>query len=55
MRRQKVEALEAVEDDVRSATAFYESWRSDGRRYFEDQLSETLSWIEWNPELFPKR
>jgi hypothetical protein len=55
MRSQKVEALEPVEEDVRSAMAFYDSWRSDGGRYFEQQFFETLSWIEWNPELFPRR
>jgi hypothetical protein len=55
MKSQKVEALDEVERDVRSAMAFYDSWRSDGGRYFEEQFYETLSWIEWNPELFPKR
>ncbi len=26
-----------------------------GRGYFRGQFMEAVSWIEWNPELFPKR
>jgi len=56
MRSQKVEALDAVEDDLRSAMAYYESWRKDGGSYFKRSVSRhTVAWIEWNPELFPKR
>lgn len=55
MRSQPAEALEVVEDDLRQARAFYDSWRLDGNSYFQRQFNETVSWIEWNPELFPKK
>lgn len=55
MRSQKVEALEIVEGDLRYARSYYDSWRADGGSYFQDQFRDTISWIEWNPELFPKR
>ena len=55
MRSQPVEALDVVEGDLRHAMAFYESWRMEGSSYFQNQFTETVSWIEWNPELFPKQ
>jgi hypothetical protein len=55
MRSQRVEALEAVEDDLHAAKTFYDSWRNDGSTYFEAQFWDTVAWIEWNPELFPMR
>jgi hypothetical protein len=55
MRSQPVEALEVLEDDLRHARTFYDSWRMDGSSYFQKQFNEAVSWIEWNPELFPKK
>ena len=55
MKSQPVEALEIVEDDLRQAGAFYDSWRMEGSSYFQKQFNETVSWIEWNPELFSKK
>jgi ParE toxin of type II toxin-antitoxin system, parDE len=52
---QPVEALEVVEADLRSAQDYYASWRSDGASYLKAQFDEAVKWIEWNPELFPKR
>ena len=53
MKNQPVEVLQAVEEDLRAAMAFYDSWRYDGGNYFWHQYRDTVSWIEWNPELFP--
>ncbi len=55
MRSQPVEALEIVEVDLREACAFYDSWRAEGGAYFRQQFRETAQWIEWNPELFPRK
>jgi hypothetical protein len=50
-----VEALEIVEEDMAYAMTYYSSWRADGAAYFKNQFDEAVKWIEWNPELFPKR
>lgn len=50
-----VEFLEIVEDDLRHACAFYESWQTDGALKFQAKFRETIDWIEWNPELFPRK
>lgn len=55
MRSQPVEFLASVAEDLRYAYDYYESWRSDGRIWFRDRLKETISWIEWNPEMFPRK
>ena len=55
MRSQRVEALEAVAADLLYAREYYDSWRSDGSAYFKGQFDETVAWIEWNPELFPRK
>ena len=55
MKSQPVEALDIVETDMVFATEYYASWRSDGASYFKGQFEEAVKWIEWNPELFPKR
>jgi hypothetical protein len=55
MRSQRVEALEEVADDLRSAKEFYASWRSDGAAYFHQQFEDTIAWIAWNPELFRRK
>jgi hypothetical protein len=55
VRSQRVEFLEFVEDDLRYARAYYDSWKTDGAEWFQERFREAISWIEWNPELFPKK
>ena len=55
MRSQPVEFLAVVEDDLRYASDYYDSWLSDGGIWFRDRFRETVAWIEWNPEMFPKK
>lgn len=55
MRTQPVEFLESVQIDLREALAFYETWQSDGSPKFQDKFRDTIAWIEWNPELFPRK
>ena len=55
MKSQPVEFLEFVEDDLRYAYEYYDSWLADGRGWFRERFHETVSWIEWNPEMFPKK
>lgn len=53
MKEQPVEFLECVELDLRDARSFYDSWLTGGELIFHRKFLETVSWIEWNPELFP--
>lgn len=55
VRSQPVEFLEFIEDDLRYARAYYDSWKTDGADWFQGRLREAISWIEWNPEMFPKQ
>ena len=55
MRSQPVEFLACVEDDLRYANDYYDSWLANGSAWFRDRFRETVSWIEWNPEMFPKK
>jgi hypothetical protein len=55
VRSQPVEFLEFVEDDLRYARAYYDSWKTDGAHWFQERFREAISWIEWNPELFAKK
>ena len=55
MKSQPVEFLEFVEDDLRFAYGFYDSWHPGGREFFRERFREAVEWIEWNPELFPKK
>jgi hypothetical protein len=55
VRSQPVEFLAFVEDDLRYAYDYYDSWLSDGSMWFRNLFRETVSWIEWNPEMFPKK
>jgi len=50
-----VVALEDVEADLKSAIAHYESWRSDAKAHVLALYDETIRWIEWNPDLFPRK
>jgi hypothetical protein len=55
VRSQPVEFLAVVEGDLRYAYDYYDSWQSNGSAVFRDRFHETVSWIEWNPEMFPKK
>ncbi len=55
MRSQPVEVLEDVVADLRAAQAYYDSWRHNGSTFFLQQFRDTVAWIAWNPELFPRR
>jgi len=48
-------ALSEVESDLESAIAHYEGWRTDGKAHILALYDETIRWIEWNPDLFPKK
>ena len=55
MKSQPVEFLELVEHDLRYAHEFYDSWKANGAGDFQERFRECISWIEWNPVMFPKQ
>ena len=55
MKSRPVEFLEPVEHDLRYARDFYESWKLLGEQDFMQRFRECAAWIEWNPEMFPKK
>jgi hypothetical protein len=55
VRSQPVEFLEFVERDLRYAHAYYGSCKTEGAEWLQERFRETISWVEWNPELFPKK
>ncbi|MFI5336738.1 MAG: type II toxin-antitoxin system RelE/ParE family toxin [Opitutales bacterium] len=55
MKSQPVEFLEAVEHDLNYALDFYDSWKTGGAQQFLTLFHEAVTWIEWNPEQFPKK
>ena len=55
MRTQPAEFLEFVELDLRQAHAFYDSWQTGGAQKFQAKFRDAIAWIEWNPELFPRK
>jgi plasmid stabilization system protein ParE len=55
MKSLPVWALPEVEGDLRAAIAHYSSWRSDGAEHVGRKYDETIGWIGWNPEAFPKK
>jgi plasmid stabilization system protein ParE len=55
MRSLPVWALPEVEGDLRAAIEHYSSWRSDGAEQVRQKYGETIGWIGWNPEVFPKK
>lgn len=55
MKSLPVLALPEVETDLRTAMAHYGSWRSDGAEHIRQKYVETIDWIAWNPEGFPKK
>ncbi|MDR1011334.1 MAG: type II toxin-antitoxin system RelE/ParE family toxin [Opitutaceae bacterium] len=55
MKSKPVFELPEVERDLEEAIVHYESWHADGREHFLQKYEETVSWIEWNPDSFPKK
>lgn len=55
MKSQPVEFLEPVEHDLRYAGEFYNSWKLNGAEDFQERFREGVSWIEWNPDMFPRQ
>ena len=55
MKSQPVEFLEPVEHDLRYARDFYDSWKNEGAEDFQERFRECVSWIEWNPVMFPRQ
>ena len=55
MRSKPVFALPEVEADLKLAVAHYSSWRADGSTHILEKYAETIAWIEWNPDGFPKK
>jgi hypothetical protein len=55
VKSQPVEFLEPVEHDLRYAHEFYNSWKTKGAVDFQERFRECVSWIEWNPDMFPKQ
>lgn len=54
MKSKPVFELPEVEADLEFAIEHYYSWRADGRSHILQKYEETISWIEWNPDGFPK-
>jgi hypothetical protein len=50
-----VEALEVVQADLEYARSFYESWKPGGGQEILRKYFECVEWIEWNPDLFPRK
>lgn len=55
MRSLPVFALPEIEGDLLVAMAHYASWRPDGAEHVRQKYDETVGWIAWNPEGFPKK
>jgi hypothetical protein len=55
MSAKPVEALEAVQDDLEYARSFYESWKPGGGEEILRKYFDAVEWIEWNPDLFPRK
>lgn len=55
MNSKPVVALPEVYGDLENAISHYLTWRADGREHVLGSYDETIDWIAWNPDLFPKR
>jgi len=55
MSAKRVEALEPVQADLEYARSFYESWKPGGGAEILRKYFEAVEWIEWNPDLFPRK
>lgn len=54
MKSKPVDALEEVIADLVAAAAHYQTWRSDGRAHILKKYDETINWIAWSPDQFPR-
>ena len=55
MSSKRVDALEIVQSDLAYARSFYDSWKPGGGVEFLRKYFEAVEWIEWNPDLFPRK
>ncbi len=55
MKSKPVLALPEVADDLLAAAAHYQSWRPDGKDHILQKYEETIGWINWNPDSFPRK
>ena len=55
MSAKRVQALEAVQADLEYARGFYDSWKPGGGEEILRKYFEAVEWIEWNPDLFPRK
>jgi plasmid stabilization system protein ParE len=55
MNSRPVVALPEVIADLRAAMDHYASWRSSGATELLDKYDDTVGWIAWNPEAFPRK
>jgi hypothetical protein len=55
VKSQPVEFLDVIEHDLNYAREFYDSWLAGGAEKFLTRFREAVTWIEWNPEQFPKK
>ena len=55
MSAKPVEALEIVQSDLEYARTFYESWKPGGGEEILQKYFDAVEWIEWNPDLFPRK
>ena len=55
MNSKPVETLPEVANDLWQGEAHYSAWRSDGGEYFHQIFLETVGWIAWNPDAFPRK
>lgn len=55
MSAKPVEALEAVQADLEYARSFYDSWKPGGGEEILRKYFDAVEWIEWNPDLFPRK
>ena len=55
MNSKPVVALPEVQQDLENAIEHYLTWRNDGRGHLLARYDETIGWIAWNPDLFPRK
>ena len=54
MKSKPVFALDVVAEDLKAAISHYATWRSDSESHVLGKYNETVSWVAWNPDLFPR-
>ena len=55
MSAKPVEVLEVVQADLEYARSFYDAWKPGGGQEILRKYFEAVEWIEWNPDLFPRK